>query len=83
MRVTCRLTMRLNDARLRRQQPKLIYPNHGLPPWLTEDATLRSLEPIVRRFVKTFAERIHLVSPGSVYGVRGWSSRSSVTSPLP
>ena len=30
--------MRLSDARLRRYQTKLIYPNHRLPPWLTEDA---------------------------------------------
>jgi len=31
--------MRLSDAGLRRRQTKLIYPNHRLPPWLTEDAT--------------------------------------------
>jgi hypothetical protein len=42
------LTMRLSDARLRRRQTKLIYPNHRPSPWLTEDATPRSLEPIVR-----------------------------------
>jgi hypothetical protein len=29
----------LSDARLRRRQTKLIYPNHRLPPWLAEDAT--------------------------------------------
>ena len=34
-----RLTIRLSDARLRRQQSKLIYPNHRLPPWPTEAAT--------------------------------------------
>jgi hypothetical protein len=34
---TCRLTMRLSDARLRRLQTKLIYPNHRLPPWLNGD----------------------------------------------
>jgi hypothetical protein len=34
-----RLTMRLSDAGLRRRPTKLIYPNHQLPPWLTEDAT--------------------------------------------
>jgi hypothetical protein len=33
------LTMRLSDAGLRQRQTKLIYPNHRLPPWLTEDAT--------------------------------------------
>src|SRR6202034_4315718 len=33
------LTMRLSDAGLRCRQTKLIYPNHRLPPWLTEDAT--------------------------------------------
>jgi hypothetical protein len=31
--------MRLSDAGLRRQQTKLIYPDHRLPPWLNEDAT--------------------------------------------
>jgi len=30
--------MRLSDARLRRHQTKLIYPDHRLPPWLIEDA---------------------------------------------
>jgi hypothetical protein len=47
------LTMRLSDAGMRRRQTKLIYPNHRLPPWLTEDATPRSLEPIVRRLTGT------------------------------
>jgi hypothetical protein len=41
--------MRLSDAGWRQRQTKLIYPNHRLPPWLIEDATPRSLEPIVRR----------------------------------
>jgi hypothetical protein len=41
--------MRLSDAGLRCRPTKLIYPNHRPPPWLTEDATPRSLEPIVRR----------------------------------
>ena len=40
--------MRLSDAGLRRHQTKLPYPNHRLPPWLTEDAAPLSLEPIVR-----------------------------------
>ena len=30
--------MRLSDAGLRRPKTKLIYPDHRLPPWLTEDA---------------------------------------------
>src|SRR5580658_10059733 len=41
--------MRLSDAGLRQRPTKLLYPNHRLPPWLIEDATPRSLEPIVRR----------------------------------
>ena len=41
------LTMRLSDAGARRQT-KMLDPNHRLPPWLTEDATPRSLQPIVR-----------------------------------
>jgi hypothetical protein len=32
------LTMRLSDAGVRRRPTKLFYPNHRLPPWLTEDA---------------------------------------------
>src|SRR5450631_4223745 len=43
--------MRLSDAGLRCRQTKLIYPNHRLPPWLTEDSTPRSLEPIVGRIL--------------------------------
>jgi len=38
----------VSDAGLRQRQTKLIYPNHRLPPWLNEDVTPRSLEPIVR-----------------------------------
>src|SRR5580692_8563898 len=30
--------MRLSDAGLRQRQTKTLYPNHRLPPWLTEDA---------------------------------------------
>jgi hypothetical protein len=44
-----RLTIRLSDAGLRRRPTKLIYPHCPFPPWLTEGATPRSLEPIVRR----------------------------------
>jgi hypothetical protein len=43
-----RLTMRLSDAGWRRHKTELIYPDHRLPPWFTENATPRSLEPIVR-----------------------------------
>src|ERR1700733_11409083 len=49
------LTMRLSDAGLRRRPTKLIYPHHRLPPWLTEYATPRSLEPIVRLYCKCVA----------------------------
>jgi hypothetical protein len=31
--------MRLSDAGSRRRQTKVLYTNHHLPPWLTEDAT--------------------------------------------
>src|ERR1700733_2708095 len=31
--------MRLSDAGMRRRQTKLIYPDHRLPPWLSEDTT--------------------------------------------
>ena len=30
--------MRLSDAGLRQRQTKVLYPNHRLPPWLTEGA---------------------------------------------
>jgi hypothetical protein len=43
--------MRLSDAGLRQRQTKALDLNHRLPPWLTEDATPRSLEPIVRCLV--------------------------------
>src|SRR3984885_13908027 len=33
------LTMRLSDAGLHQRRTKALYPNHRLPPWLTEDAT--------------------------------------------
>ena len=33
------LTMRLSDAGLHRRRTKALYPNHRLPPWLTEDVT--------------------------------------------
>ena len=32
------LTVRLSDAGLRRRQTNALYPDHRLPPWLTEDA---------------------------------------------
>ena len=42
--------MRLSDAGLRRRPTKLIYPNHRLPPWPTEDATrVRSNRLLVPR----------------------------------
>src|SRR5258708_18442681 len=34
-----KLTMRLSGARFRKRPTKLIYPDHRLPPWLTEDTT--------------------------------------------
>jgi hypothetical protein len=34
-----RITMRLSDAGLRQPKPKLIYPDHRLPPWLNEAVT--------------------------------------------
>ena len=33
-----RLTMRLSDAGIHQCQTKALYPDHRLPPWLTEDA---------------------------------------------
>lgn len=40
--------MTLRDARERRRTTKAIYPYHRFPPRLTDDATPRSLEPIIR-----------------------------------
>jgi hypothetical protein len=42
------LTIRLSDAGLRQRQTKAVNTNHRSPPWLTEGAAPRSLEPIVR-----------------------------------
>jgi hypothetical protein len=47
MTLALRLTIRLSDAPAQRQT-KMLYPDHRPPPWLTEDAIPRSLEPIVR-----------------------------------
>src|SRR5258708_5088786 len=52
---TWRLTIRLSDARLRRRQTELVYPNHRPTPWLIEDVASRSLEPIVRRYARDFS----------------------------
>jgi hypothetical protein len=38
----------LSDARAQRKT-KMLYPDHRSTPWPIEDATLRLLEPIVRR----------------------------------
>ncbi len=48
--------MRLSDAGLRYRQTKLVYPDHRLLPWPNEDATPRSLEPIVRRHLRAAKE---------------------------
>jgi hypothetical protein len=53
------LRIGLSDEGLRRCLNKLIYTNHRLPPWLNEDATLRSLEQIdirsaARRLLKSY-----------------------------
>src|ERR1700760_2754618 len=42
------LTIRLSDAGLRQRQTEALDPDHPFPPWLTEGATPRSLEPLVR-----------------------------------
>jgi hypothetical protein len=52
--IESRPTMRLSDAGMRSQQPELIYPNHRLPPWPTEDTSPRDrsnrlLEDALRR----------------------------------
>jgi hypothetical protein len=65
--------MRLSDAGLQCQQTKLIYPDHPLRPWLTEDATPRSLEPMVRHFPRGLQERrIHCdltIFRGATFGL--------------
>jgi hypothetical protein len=48
--------MSLSDAGVRRRQTELLYLNHRLPPWPDEDATPRSLEPIVMCRPSTPAE---------------------------
>jgi hypothetical protein len=40
--------MRLSDAGMRCRKTKTLHPDHRLSPWPTEDATPRSLQPIVR-----------------------------------
>jgi hypothetical protein len=55
--------MRLSDARMRLCQTKLLYLNHRLPPWLTEDATrdrsnrlLDAYVPLNRAFYLSLVE---------------------------
>ena len=45
------LTIRLNDAWRRLRQATALDSNHQSPPWLTEDAIPRSLQPVVRRIL--------------------------------
>jgi hypothetical protein len=55
--------MRLSDAGLRYWQSKLLYPNHRSPPGLTEDATPRSLQPIVRPIlIRTRVATLHKIA---------------------
>ena len=42
------LTIRLSDARLRRPKPKLLYPDHRLPPRFTEVTTPAIARTMVR-----------------------------------
>ena len=42
--------MRLSDPGTHDRQTELIYTNHRTFPWVTEDSTPRSLEPIVRGY---------------------------------
>jgi hypothetical protein len=44
--------MRLSDAGLRQRQTKALYPNHRLPPWLTEDAPRDRSNRLLGAFVK-------------------------------
>jgi hypothetical protein len=54
------LTMRLSDAGMRRHPTKLIYFDHRSSPWLTEDATPRSLELLLDPARSQYANsRIH------------------------
>ena len=39
IRTARKLAMTVSDARVRQRQTKLLYLNHRLPPWPTEDAT--------------------------------------------
>ena len=38
---------RLNDAGLRKRRTKMLYTNHRLPPWLTEDDTRDRSNPLL------------------------------------
>ncbi len=58
--------MRLSDAGLRQRRTKALYPNHRLPPWLTEaaprDRSNRLLDSLRRRFEDT-ANKTHILDP--------------------
>jgi hypothetical protein len=76
--------MRLSDAGLRCREAKAVYPDHRLPPRPSEDATPRSLEPIVRpgswamslRICATFTNAIP-TAHGKKYGIENTFSRST------
>ena len=72
--IIVRLTMRSSDAGLHRPKSKLIYANHRLPPWLTENATPRALEPIVR----PDGELPELVAHRNLHGVSSFSQNFDV-----
>src|SRR5579859_6974135 len=60
------LTMRLSDAGLHLRQTKVLYPNHRLPPWPTEDATRgRSNRLLEVGVLFSFGGVIVGVGPGS------------------
>jgi uncharacterized protein len=60
------LTMRLSDARVRRQQTKLIYPVHRPSPWFTEDMprdrSNRLLGPYLARRLNAYTIIIEMTS---------------------
>jgi len=68
--------MRLSDARLRRRETKLIYPDHRPTPWPSEVVAPRSLEPIVRCALEGPAHHLYYSVLAMRLAPRTWTVRT-------
>jgi hypothetical protein len=74
------MRLRLSDAGLRCRQTKLLYPNHRLPSWLSEDVTPRSLELLDS---VSFAERRDKCPKSNRNEIRDYEDNNRIPTPIP